>query len=328
MASDQTASQQLDSFQRAAKAPSVVVATFKKFQEDRSTRMAAMIAFWAFFSIFPLFMLLVSVLGYVLPSATKATVLHDVASMFPLLDPNGVGHLSGSLWTVILGGATALWSGTAVMRSAEFAFNSVWEIPMTERPKMLEQLRRALTALFTIGLGLVVSTIVSGFVTGQSTGVNLGLGGRIAGYAIAAVLDVVLFTVAFRMLTDRELTWRDVLPGALLSGSVFWILEQVSSYIISRRLQHAQSTYGHFATVITILWWFYLQGVITLLGAQLNVVLHERLYPRSLSKDSSPADERALQSYAQSRSYEEGERVETELPDEDSPKDGSRRHAS
>jgi hypothetical protein len=37
-----------------------------------------------------------------------------------------------------------------------------------------------------------------------------------------------------------------------------------------------------FATVITMLWWFYLQSIITLLGAQLNVVLTQRLHPRGL----------------------------------------------
>ena len=48
-------------------------------------------------------------------------------------------------------------------------------------------------------------------------------------------------------------------------------------------LEDAQSTYGRFATVITMLWWFYLQSMITLLGAQLNVVLKEHSYPRSLT---------------------------------------------
>jgi membrane protein len=36
-------------------------------------------------------------------------------------------------------------------------------------------------------------------------------------------------------------------------------------------------------TVITLLWWFYLQSMITLLGVQLNVVLKEHSYPRSLT---------------------------------------------
>lgn len=304
----------IDSVQKSSRPVAVAIATIKKFQEDRSTRMASMMAFWAFFSVFPLFLLLVSILGFVLPSSTKANVLHHVAGVFPMLDPSTVGHLSGSVWSIVLGGATALWSGTAVMRSTEFAFNSVWEIPMTERPKMVEQIVRAIKALSTIGLGLVLSTVVSGFVTGQDIGVNLGIAGRAGGYALAAVLDVGLFMVAFRMLTDRSITFRDVLPGALLSGIVFWVLEQLSSLIISRRLNHTQATYGHFATVITILWWFYLQAVVTLLGAQLNVVLHEGLHPRSITEEeTTDADKKTLESYADSRTYEPREEVETHL---------------
>jgi membrane protein len=312
---DSELAQRADAVQRRNPVLAVAVATVKKFQEDRSTRLAAMIAFWAFFSVFPLFLLLVSLLGYFLPASMKSDVLHHVAGMFPLLDPSTVGHLSGSVWSAALGGLTALWSGTAVMRTTEFAFNSVWEIPMTERPKLVEQLRRAVKAVATIGAGLVVSTIISGFVTGQDTGVHLGLAGRVGGYLLAAALDVGLFLIAFRMLTDRQITFRDVLPGALLSGVVFFLLEQLSSFIIARHLNHAQATYGHFATVITILWWFYLQAVITLLGAQLNVVLYHRLHPRSLGAGGhTDADRRTLAAYAESRSYEPEEQVDTRLP--------------
>ncbi|MST33615.1 YihY family inner membrane protein [Acidimicrobiaceae bacterium USS-CC1] len=283
----------IEQAQRRHRTPAVGWATLKKFQQDRATRLAAMLAFWAFFSVFPLFLLLVSVLGYVLPPSTKSEVLHHVAALFPLLDPSTVGHISGSAWTIVVGGVSALWSGLAVMRATEFAFNSVWKIPMDQRPKQVEQIRRALSALGTIGVGLVISTAISGFVTGKDIGVNLGLAGHIAGYLVAGALDIGLFLVAFRMLTDRAVGLRDMLPGALLSGVVFWILQQLSSFIISRHLQHAQSTYGHFATVITILWWFYLQAVVTMLGAELNVVLHERLYPRSLGgRPETEADRR------------------------------------
>lgn len=294
----------------------VSLATLKKFQEDRSQYMAAMLAFWAFFSVFPLMLVLVSLLGFFLPASMKSQVLHHVAAMFPMLNPSQVGHLSGSAWTIALGGVTAIWSGMAVMRTAEYCFNSVWEIPMTERPKMLEKTKRSLWALSTIGVGLVVSSLVSGFVTGQDNGVALGWFGYLAGYVVAIVLDIGVFLAAFRMLTDRQITFRDVLPGALLSGGAFWVLQQVSSFIITRHLHHAQSTYGHFATVITILWWFYIQALVTLLGAQLNVVLVHRLHPRSLGKKvGTGADRRVLESYAEERTYVEGEEVDTRIED-------------
>lgn len=308
--------EKLDAVQKQHRPAGVAVATFKKFQEDRSTRLASIMAFWAFFSIFPLLLVFVSVLGYVLPASIKSQVLHHVAAMFPLLNPSTVGSLSGSVWSIVVGGVTAVWSGLSVMRSTEWAFNTVWEIPENERPKQVKQILGALKALATIGLGLVLSTIISGFITGKDNGVNLGIAGHIAGYVIAAALDIGLFLAAFRMLTDRKVTNRDVLPGAVLSGVVFWVLEQLSSFIISRHLHSTQSTYGNFATVITILWWFYLQAVVTLLGAQLNVVLHERLYPRALTGRHTDADKRVLHSFARSRSYEDDEKVHTEIPDE------------
>ena len=282
--------------------------------EDGSSNLASMIAFWAFFSIFPLFLALVTILGYVLPAGQRTNVLKHVASFFPLLDPSTLHSLTGSWWPIVLGVVTALWSGLSVVKTVQNAFNSVWEIPQKDRPGFVEKTLRSLWALSTIGVGLVVATVVSGYVTGQSAGVHLGWYGRLAGYVIAIVLDVGLFIAAFRLLTDREIGIRDVLPGAVLAGAVFWVLQQVSSFIIARHLHSAQSTYGHFATVITILWWFYLQSQITLLGAQLNVVLRDRLYPRSLfGGPETEADERTLEAHAQEATYHERQEVESRV---------------
>jgi YihY family inner membrane protein len=274
--------ERLDRFQQQHEKLGIAAATVKKFTDDRSTNLASMIAFWAIFSIFPLFLVLVTILGYVLSEQTRTDVLEHVSSYFPLLDPTTVEGLAGSWWPILLGGLTAFWSGSAVVRTTQVAFNSVWGIPPRERPGFLEKTLRSLSVLGTVGLGLVAATIVSGYVTGQSTGWDLGWFGRLAGQLITLAVDIGLFVAAFRMLTDRKITWRDVLPGAFLSGGMFWILQQVSSLIISRYLTSAQSTYGNFATVITVLWWFYLQAQITLLGAQLNVVLKKGLHPRSL----------------------------------------------
>ena len=304
----------LDKAQKATKPTSVAVATFKKFAEDKSTNLASMVAFWAFFSIFPLMMVMATVLGWVLPASTKDTVLTHVASMFPLLDAKTIKGLTGTWWALVVGAGTALWSGMAVVRTTQTAFNSVWEIPYHERPRLIEQILRGLWVLSTIGLGLVVTVLISGFVTSSSNGVNLGIAGRIGGYVLAVVLDVGLFVAAFRTLTDRDVSTRDVLPGAVLSGLVFFVLEQLSAFIISRHLKSAQPTYGHFATVITILWWFYLQAIVTLLGAQLNVVLKERLHPRSIvDAPQTEADRRVLQAYAAERTYQPEEEVQTRI---------------
>jgi len=308
-----------DAAQKKSKPTSVALATFKKFSEDHSTNLAAMVAFWAFFSIFPLLLVAITVLGWVLPAHDKAAVLTRVAQMFPLLNPGQIKGLNGQWWPVVLGGVTALWSGLGVVRTLETALNSVWEVPYHRRPGMVEQVIRALKVLGTVGLGLVLTTLISSFVTSSSTGVNLGVAGRVAGYVIAILFDVGLLVAAFRMLSPPGVSLRDVLPGAVLSGVVFFVLQELSAFIISRHLRSAQSTYGHFATVITILWWFYLQAIVTLLGAQLNVVLKHRLYPRSLvDAPQTEADHRVLQAYAEERTYQPEETVSTRVERRDS----------
>ncbi len=304
----------VDRAQKRSKPTSIAVATFTKFREDQTTSLAAMVAFWGFFSIFPLLLVLVTILGYVLPASDKENVLKHVANLLPVLKGHSFQAMTGAWWALVLGGVTSLWSGLGAVRTLQTAFNSVWEIPYHERPGLVEQLRRSLIILATIGVGLVLTTFVSGLVTSSSSGINLGIGSRIAGYGIAILADVGLFVAAFRMLTDRQVTVRDVLPGAIFSGVIFFVLQELSAFIISRHLQSAQSTYGTFATVITILWWFYLQAIVTLLGAQLNVVLKRRLYPRSLvDAPQTEADHRALQDYAAERTYQPEEKVKVHV---------------
>ena len=303
--------ERIDTFQQRHRAPGVAVATVKKYSEDQSSNLAAMIAFWAFFSIFPLLLALVTILGYVLPAGTRTNVLQHVASYLPLLDASTLHGLTGSWWPVLLGLLTALWSGMSVTKTTEQAFNSVWEIKMVDRPGFVDKLKHSLLALFTIGVGLVVSVVISGFVTGSASGVNLGWWGRGIGWGISVALDIGLFIAAFRLLTAKDVGVRDVLPGAILAGVVFWLLQEASSFIISNRLHSAQSTYGNFATVIVMLWWFYLQSQVTLFGAQLNAVLKERLYPRSLAgAPETEADHRVLEAYAQEATYHESEEIE------------------
>jgi membrane protein len=75
-----------------------------------------------------------------------------------------------------------------------------------------------------------------------------------------------------------------------------------------------------------MLTWFYSQSVVTLVGAQLNVVLKERLHPRRLIPAPTPApateaDHRAYDAYdayAKERTYHQDQRVHTEIQQYDS----------
>ena len=52
---------------------------------------------------------------------------------------------------------------------------------------------------------------------------------------------------------------------------------------MTRQIQGASDVYGFFALVIGLLSWVYLTAEAILIGAETNVVLHRRLWPRSLA---------------------------------------------
>lgn len=302
----------VDAMQRRRSWSAVVVAAGKKFSDDQSTSLAALMAFWGFFSIFPLLMVFSTLLGWFVPDGTRQDVLSNVQSYFPLLDVSGDSTLSGSWWALIVGLVGALWGATGIARTAQFAFNSVWEVPFAERPNIISKTIDGLKLFAVVGLGLVVGAVISGVITGTSEDLSLGWGARLGGFVLVILLDVGVFIAAFRILTARDLSTRDVLPGAVFAGVAFYLLQSLSTLIISRYLNNAQSTYGNFATVITILWWFYLGANLALLGAQVNVVLKERLWPRSIAGEETDADRRvqAMLAGEERRQEEDEQRID------------------
>jgi membrane protein len=118
-----------------------------------------------------------------------------------------------------------------------------------------------------------------------------------------------VFMVAFRVLTQRDLGWRDVVPGAVVAGIAAALFQIVGGFIVDRNLRGSSQTYGTFAVVIGLLSWLYLQAQVTLLAAEVNVVRARRLWPRSLDPaDLTEADRRALAQHAE---------VEERVPQED-----------
>ena len=81
-------------------------------------------------------------------------------------------------------------------------------------------------------------------------------------------------------------------------------------WIVGNRVASSSDTYGSFALVIGLLAWIYLGAQLTLVGAELNVVLKHRLWPRSMQGELTDADERALR-----RSAEQEERRDEETVD-------------
>jgi YihY family inner membrane protein len=182
------------------------------------------------------------------------------------------------------------------MKAAGNAMDELWAVPKRERPKFLRALVRALSMLIVLGGGIVITTVLSGLGAGGS-GSFLPL--RVIGLVAAAVVNVGVFLLAFRVLTVRDVPLRDLLPGAVVAGVGWLLLQAVGGYYVTHQLKGASQTYGMFAVVIGLLSWMYLLAQLTLIAAEINVVRVNRLWPRGLANSMTSADKRAFTSYAE-----------------------------
>ncbi|HVY10124.1 MAG TPA: YihY/virulence factor BrkB family protein [Mycobacteriales bacterium] len=274
----------LDAYQQERPWLAFPVAVLLKFGDDNSGNLAVLITYYAFFSVFPLLLALSSVLGFVLAGnpSWQSKIEGSALQNLPLIKGSPLPH-HGSVVVVVIGALLALYSGLAVAKAAEQAFNTVYGVERDNRPNWLQKNLRALRVVVGGGLALVATTLIAGTVTsGHSLGIPVGWGITILGVVVSAVLNTAVLVLVFRWLTVRVLSVRDVLPGAVFAATVLAVLQAAASAFISHKLQHVSSTYGSFGTVIVLLSWFFLQAQVLLLAVQVNVVKQDRKWPRSL----------------------------------------------
>jgi membrane protein len=307
----------LDRYQQRHRWLGFPIAVGKKFGEDQAANLAALISYYAFFSFFPLLLVLVTTLGFVVAGSERVEdqVLGTVFAQFPGLGHTiapSVQHLTGNGFGLAVGLVLALWAGLSVGNAAQDGFNTVWQVPIVDRPGLARRTVRSAGLLAVLGGNIVSTTVISALSSGAgSLGFGLGAGARLALLAGSLVINVVLFTVSFRLLTVRDVSTRAVLPGAVLAAVGWQILQWVGGYFITSRLQTASAAYGTFAIVIGLLTWFFLLGQLVLLAAELNVVRARKLWPRGLvDPPVTDADRRVFQGHAAIQRFVPGTRVE------------------
>jgi YihY family inner membrane protein len=298
----------LDRFQQRHPSLAIPVAVLRKFGDDGAGNAAALIAYWAFFSLFPLLLIFVTVLGFVLqddPEAQRRITQSVIAQL-----PGGLGvdpgSFRGSVTGLIVGGLGTLLAGLGVTQAIQNAFNLVYAVPHRTRPDAFMSRLRGLRVLLLVGVLQVVSSAGNGVVASGLTGRWI----TIAGLVGSVLLNLVLFTVAFRLLLGRAVPFAELRPGILLATVGWTALQAAGGLYVAHVIANSRATYGTFATVIGLLVWLYLGARIVVYAAEINVVLTRRLWPRSLVGPSLPADRRARAGLAKIEERDDQETVE------------------
>ncbi len=294
----------VDRYQRTHRWLGLPVAVLYKFVDDSGTYLAGLLTYYGFVSVFPLLLLLNTVLGYVLDGNPRLqhAVLTSALRQFPIIGDQigqNIHSLHGSVLGIVVGVLGAVYGGLGIANAGQYASNTLWAIPRTRRPALPAEYGRSLLLLLVVGLGVLVTTGLAGFSLPEVSG-PLGVVLRVSAVLAAVVLNVGLFVLVMRVLVSAEVSFHQVLPGAVCAAIAWQALQQGGAYYVVHELRGASATYGLFGIVLGLLAWIYLGALVFLLCSEVNVVRSHRLWPRSLA---SMFTDRGRLTHADRRTY-------------------------
>ena len=308
----------VDAFQQRHRVTGFAFGVVKKFGDARAGSLAALIAYYTFLALFPLLLLLVTILGFVAQNNSdfQHRLVDSALADFPIIG-NQIARNVKSLRASGLGLAISLiglaWGSLGFTQAGQHAMAQVWNVPGVDRPGFVPRLGRGVSIIGVLGLGAIATTIFSGFSVFNSTVPAL----RGLSMLVSVLLNVAISLAGFRLLTPRAIPFRELVPGAVLAGLAWSVLQFLGGYLVNQRLQQTSEVYGLFAIVLGLLFWLSLGAQITLYAAELNVVLARKLYPRSIVQPPlTEPDRRALRQLADQEERRPEERVHVEFVDE------------
>lgn len=300
----------VDRFQQEHRRAGFVVGVAKKFGDDRGGSLAALMAYYGFVALFPLLLLFTTILGFIGNARISDTVLGTTLSEIPAvgqqIGDNAAHPLTGSTVGLVVGIVGLLYGSLGVAQASQHAMAQVWNVPGVVRPGFVPRLGRSFVFFAMLAVALAGTAAVGALATAGGGGLavrSLLVLGEIA-------VNVALYAAAFRVLTPRRVPFRPLVPGAVVGGVLYSVLLLVGTALVTHQLRHAQALYGQFGVTLGLIGWLYLVAQMTLYAAELNVVRHRGLWPRSiLQPPLTDADRRVLKNIARQEERRPEERV-------------------
>ncbi|HLI50506.1 MAG TPA: YihY/virulence factor BrkB family protein [Thermomicrobiaceae bacterium] len=271
----------------------------RRFSQDNTTGLASQVAYNLIFAIPPLLIFLVTLAALVdhftgLPVAQSfqtAITQHAPSDTQPLLkslvsyaisQTSGKAASIGAIITVVL----AIWGASGGVGTLIQAFNSAYEVKESRSFLPSTLMTLALTILMVVVI--IVAFIL--FIFGQRLGLlianQLGLGAtfttlwNIARWPAAIIIFLLLLALLYYWGPNIEQSFRWVTPGSVVAA-ILWFIT-VLAFKLYITLSNPATGYGAAGSVLVLLVFLYLTGVILILGAQLNAVLETRLDPKTV----------------------------------------------
>jgi len=281
---------------------------------DRVFGHAAELGFYFVFALFPALLSAASILGLVARSAHHISdqLLANLALVIPnsalavVLNTFNETAAAASSGKLTFGSVAAVWSASVGVSAIQDTLNAVFKIEDRRSYVMARMQAILLTMLLIalVGAGLAcflvgdfAAALAEHSVVQPVFAIAMGVAIRAIAWAVSSCLLALSFAVLYYWAPDwRVRRWRWLTPGTVL-GIAGWLLASFGLRIYLHFFNSFTVTYGSLGAVIVLLMWFYLSGLMLLLGAEIDFAIREsnaRARPADLAAaDSGTAFSRA-----------------------------------
>ena len=264
-----------------------IAAVQRRFSEVGGNFLAAAFTFNAFLSLFPLMLVGVAVLGYV-AAGSDTDLAKELVNELGLkgeaakMLTNTIHAAEDSRQAAsIVGLAGLLWSGLGLVGALQYIYNSAWQV--NDRG-----LKDKAVGLAWLG-GAAVLFVASAAVTT----VLRWLPGPAAplGVVVGFAVSFLLWLWTARVLPNKQVPWRHLVPGALFGAVGLEILKLVGAYYVPKMVASSSALYGSLGVVFAVLAWLAFFGRLVVYSAVVNVVTYERRVGTKTAVVAVPATE-------------------------------------
>ncbi|WP_298841562.1 YihY/virulence factor BrkB family protein [Clostridium sp.] len=254
---------------------------FSRIIDDDITALAGQLAYDLLLSFFPFLLLLLTMISY---SDLKSTdILVYVQQIMPastvdLIYTTIKNASSSTSHLVSLSIVGIVWSGSSGFRAVIKGLNKAYDEEET-RPYWKTIV---ISVLFMLSLAFAIVASVALVVFGQMIGrtiasrLNLSsafiLNWDIIRYLVSVVGMAITFAALYHFTPCRRLTWKEVIPGAVIS-TLCWLVASLGFAYYVNNFNNYSVLYGGIGAVIVLMLWLYITSIIILLGGEINALL-------------------------------------------------------
>jgi membrane protein len=265
----------------------MAVRTWKSLVGDRLFGHAAELGFYFLFALFPTLFSASSILGLAARSAHQIydrllnylAVLIPTAALGTVLKTFNQTTAAATSGKITFGLIAAIWSASVGISAIQDTLNVVYKIQDTRsfiKARIYAiGLTILLTIIVTVGLacllsGDVVAALAHRFIPYHLMAIAAATAARLIAWAIATALLAMTFAVIYYWAPDvRSRRWHWLTPGCAI-GIVGWLIASLGLRVYIHFFNNFSLTYGSLGAVIILLTWFYITGLMLLLGAEIN----------------------------------------------------------